>query len=156
MTPKRDEALLLRAQLTRQFGDLTVSRTDEKIIPLQHKPSSTSPSLNSSTSQGAGSDAAWDDIIARMKHAPQYINAGETLVSHPGHLFVAVGAQQLAGAPECFSGALTDAAKTQLGSGKACTIRGRPHGTTPFAVVSAELLADLSKSGEQVWAAANY
>jgi len=111
----RDDAVLLRAQLTRRLRDLTVYRTDEKdysapaqaivnviFTQFQHLPS------------GSGNDAAWNDVIARMKRAPRYIVAGQAQVSHPGHLFGIVGAQQLAGAPEFFSGALTDAAKAQL------------------------------------------
>ncbi|MDQ6826651.1 MAG: DUF885 domain-containing protein, partial [Candidatus Eremiobacteraeota bacterium] len=63
---------------------------------------------------GAGRDAAWNDIIARMQRAPGYIRAGQALVSHPGHLFGIVGSQQLAGAPDFFTVALTDAATAQL------------------------------------------
>lgn len=133
----RDDAVLLRAQLTRRLRDLTVYRTDEKdysapaqaivnviFTQFQHLPN------------GSGRDAAWNDIIARMQLAPGYITAGQALVSHPGHLFGIVGAQQLAGAPEFFTAALTDAAKAQLPASK----------FTEFAAARDRLVSSLQQS----------
>ncbi len=133
----RDDAVLLRAQLTRQLRYLTVYRTDEKdysapaqaivnviFTQFQHLPI------------GSGRDAAWNDIVARMQLAPAYITAGQALVSHPGHLFGIVGAQQLAGAPEFFTAALTDAAKAQLPASK----------FTEFAAARDRLVSSLQQS----------
>ena len=133
----RDDAILLRAQLTRRLRDYTVYRTDEKdysapaqaivnviFTQFQHLPN------------GSGRDAAWNDIIARMQLAPGYITAGQALVSHPGHLFGIVGAQQLAGAPEFFTAALTDAAKAQLPASK----------FTEFAAARDRLVSSLQQS----------
>ncbi|HEY9084553.1 MAG TPA: DUF885 family protein, partial [Candidatus Tyrphobacter sp.] len=57
---------------------------------------------------------AWNDIIARLSRAPAYIGAGQRLVTMPGHLYNEIGAEQLAGTPGFFNGALTSAAKAQL------------------------------------------
>lgn len=115
----RDDAVLLRAQLTRRLREYTVYRTDEKDYSA---PAQTIVNVIFTQFQrlpsGSGRDAAWNDIIARMKSAPGYIIAGQALVTHPGHLFGIVGAQQVAGAPEFFTAALTDAAKAQLPSPK--------------------------------------
>jgi uncharacterized protein (DUF885 family) len=115
---ERDDAKLLQAQLTTAARQFTVYESDRKdysqpansivgaiFTQFQHLP--VDP-------KSPGSAKAWADIISRMEKAPAYIAAGERLVTHPGHLYGVTGSQQLAGAPDFFNGALTDAAKAQL------------------------------------------
>jgi uncharacterized protein (DUF885 family) len=110
----RDDAALLRAQLTSQERQFTVYRSDRKdysapgiaitgaiFTQFQHLPA-------------GGSARAWGDIISRLAQAPAYIAAGESLVTEPGHLQGVVGAEQLAGVPDFLGQALTAAAKAQL------------------------------------------
>jgi len=110
----RDDASLLRAQLVGMERQFTVYRTDRKdysapgtavinaiFTQFQHLPT-------------AGSQQVWNDITSRLALAPAYIAAGESLVTEPGHLQGAVGAEQLAGAPDFLGHTLTDAAKAQL------------------------------------------
>jgi uncharacterized protein (DUF885 family) len=120
----RDDAKLLAAQLTGQLNALLVYQTDRKdyaapanaivgaiFVQFQHLPVA---GKEGASAQDVAS--AWRDIAARLEKAPAYIEAGERLVTTPGHLFGIVGSQELAGAPEFLTGALTDAAKGQLGS----------------------------------------
>jgi hypothetical protein len=64
----------------------------------------------------ADASKAWGDIISRLGKAPAYIAAQQRLATRPGHLFGVVGSEELAGAPDFLDGALTDAAKAQLGA----------------------------------------
>jgi uncharacterized protein (DUF885 family) len=57
---------------------------------------------------------AWQKIVDRLAAAPEYIAAGNKLVTHPGHLQGVTGSEQLAGAPSFLGGPLTDTAKQQL------------------------------------------
>ncbi|MDQ6767033.1 MAG: DUF885 domain-containing protein [Candidatus Eremiobacteraeota bacterium] len=118
----RDDAALLRAELLALERQYTVYRTDRKDysapgvaivnavytqflhVPLGGRAGSTTADVRS----------AWRDITARLQRAPAYIAAGEKLVTEPGHLQAAVGADELASAPEFLTGALSDAAKAQL------------------------------------------
>ena len=118
----RDDAALLRAQLVALERQYTVYRTDRKDysapgvaivnavytqflhLPLGGRTGSTTADIRN----------AWRDITARLQGAPAYIAAGEKLVTEPGHLQAAVGAEELASAPEFLTGALSDAAKGQL------------------------------------------
>lgn len=120
----RDDAKLLAAQLTGQLNGLLVYQFDRKnyaapannvvqaiftqflYLPISGKGGATAQDV-------AG---AWRDIISRLEKSPNYIAAGERLVKTPGHLFGIVGSQELAGAPDFIKGALTDAAKDQLGA----------------------------------------
>jgi hypothetical protein len=118
----RDDATLLRAQLTSQERTLRVYRVDEKdysapsqaivnaiFTQFQHLPIA---GIDGATATDRG--RAWNDIIARLAGAPAYIAAGEGLVTRPGRLFGVVGSEELAGVPDFMNGALTSAAKTQL------------------------------------------
>ncbi|HME80973.1 MAG TPA: DUF885 domain-containing protein [Candidatus Eremiobacteraceae bacterium] len=118
----RDDSTLLRAQLTGMERQYTVYRTDTKdyaapgnaitdIIFTQFQRLPVAGRENATT---ADVHAAWLDIIARLAKAPAYVAAGESLVTHPGHLQGVVGSDELAGAPDFFNGSLTDAAKAQL------------------------------------------
>ena len=66
---------------------------------------------------------AWSDITSRLARTPAYIAAARRLVTMPCHLFGVVGSKQLAGAPDFLQGALTDAARNQLGA------RSKAHGS---------------------------
>jgi uncharacterized protein (DUF885 family) len=119
----RDDAELLGAQLAAQLNAMLVYRTDRKdysapannviqavFIQFQHLPTAGEDGATSSDVA-----RAWRDITDRLAKSPAYIAAAQGLVTTPGHLYGIVGSKQLAGAPEFLSGALTDAAKSQLG-----------------------------------------
>jgi uncharacterized protein (DUF885 family) len=120
----RDDAKLLAAQLASQLNALLVYQVDRKnyaapansvvqAIFLQFLYLPVSGKEGATAQDVAG---AWRDIISRLEKAPNYIAAGERLVKTPGHLFGIVGSKELAGAPDFLKGALTDAAKDQLGA----------------------------------------
>ena len=119
----RDDARLLDAQLARQLNQLLVYETDRKdygdaansivgavFVQFQHL-----PVVGQEGATAADQLQAWADITSRLANAPQYIAAAQALVTMPCHLFGAVSVQQLDGIPEFMNGALTAAAKTQLG-----------------------------------------
>ncbi|GAC1543096.1 MAG: hypothetical protein NVS3B16_08950 [Vulcanimicrobiaceae bacterium] len=119
---ERDDARLLRARLTRMEREYTTYRSYDKsyaapaqaivgaiFTQFQHL-----PIVGNGGATAADGETAWDHVIARLEAAPVYIAAAQALVAHPGHLQGVVGAEQLAGAPDFFNGALTAAAKTQL------------------------------------------
>jgi hypothetical protein len=118
----RDDAVLLRAQLVGMERGYTIYASDRKdysapgnaivniiFTQFQHLPIA---------GQGGASQsdvvAAWADITSRLRGAPAYIAAGESLVTEPGRLQGMVGSDELGGAPDFFSNALTAAAKEQL------------------------------------------
>ena len=123
---ERDDAALLRAQLTSLARQYTLYQSDRKdyagasnsivgaiFTQFQHLPIA---------GQGAATPAsvskAWADIISRLEKAPTYIADANRLVTTPGHLFGIIGSQELAGVPDFFNGALTDTAKAQLPAAK--------------------------------------
>jgi uncharacterized protein (DUF885 family) len=119
----RDDAALLGAQLVRRERSLTIyGRTsrdyaapaedivDALFTQFQHLPV---PSPAAVAGNGE-LELAWQRIVSRLRGAPAYIAAGEALVTSPGHLQGIIGSQELAGAPDFLSGALTNAAKAQL------------------------------------------
>lgn len=117
-----NDARLLRAQLDSSLNELQLRQSDRKDLA--------GPSLRLSNAiftqflylPVAGQEGAtqadvlkaWDNIIARLEKGPAYIAAAEKLVTQPGRLHGLLGSQQLAGIPEFFTGALSDAAKAQL------------------------------------------
>lgn len=120
----RDDAALLRARLTRSLDELLVYQTDRKdyadpatsivnvvFVQFQHL-----PVAGQEGATPADVKRAWADIVSRLAAAPAYIAAAERLVTMPCHLYGVVGARELAGAPDFFEGALTDAARAQLGA----------------------------------------
>jgi uncharacterized protein (DUF885 family) len=120
----RDDARLLAAQLAQQLNALVVYKTDRKdyaapanavvqavFVQFLHLPVA---GREGATGQDVA--GAWHDIIARLEKSPAYIAAAQRLVTTPGHLFGTVGSQELGGAPEFITGALTDAASNQLGA----------------------------------------
>jgi len=119
---ERDDARLLRARLTGLERRYTTYREYEKdyaapaqaivgalFTQFQHLPVA---GTNGATA--ADSETAWTNVITRLEAAPAYVATAQKLVTHPGHLQGVVGAEQLAGAPDFFSGALSAAAKAQL------------------------------------------
>src|SRR5215472_9180784 len=119
----RDDARLLRAQLTRDLNDLLIYQSDRKdystagnavvnavFVQFQHLPV---PGRDGATA--ADQRRAWGDITRRLSVTPAYITAYRRLVTMPCHLFGIVGSKELAGAPEFMKGALSDAARSQLG-----------------------------------------
>jgi uncharacterized protein (DUF885 family) len=119
---ERDDALLLKADLLSRERALTVYRTDEKdyaaparaILGVLFTQFLHLPTPGEAGATKADRVKAWSRILSRMQKAPAYIVAGQKLVTHPGHLFGVVGAQELAGGPEFIEGPLTAAAKAQL------------------------------------------
>ena len=120
----RDDAALLRARLTRSLDELLVYQTDRKeyadgansivrvvFVQFEHL-----PVVGQEGATAAELKRAWADIARRLAGAPAYIAASERLATTPGHLFGVVGARQLAGAPDFLKGALTEAARSQLGA----------------------------------------
>ena len=119
----RDDARLLRAQLTRDLNHLLIYQADRKdysapgnnvvnavFAQFEHLPV---PGRDGATA--ADQRRAWGDITHRLSLTPAYITAYRSLVTMPCHLFGVVGSKELAGAPEFLNGALSDAARTQLG-----------------------------------------
>ena len=119
----RDDARLLRAQLMRDLNQLLVYQSDRKdysapgnsvviavFTQFQHLPV---PGRDGATA--ADQRRAWGDITSRLSLTPAYITAYRSVVTMPCHLFGIVGSKELGGAPEFLKGALSDAARTQLG-----------------------------------------
>jgi uncharacterized protein (DUF885 family) len=120
----RDDAKLLAAQLAGKLNALLLYQFDRKdyaapannvvqavFVQFLHLPVS---GKEGATERDVVS--GWLDIIARLEKSPTYIAAAERLVTTPGHLFGIVGSEELAGAPDFLTGALTDTAKSQLGA----------------------------------------
>lgn len=119
----RDDAALLRANLSRSLNELLVYQTDRKdyaggansvvdvvFVQFEHL-----PVVGQEGATAADLKRGWADIARRLAGAPAYIAASQRLANTPGHLYGVVGARQLAGAPDFLKGALTEAARTQLG-----------------------------------------
>jgi hypothetical protein len=117
-----DDAKLLRAQLVGYERQYLIYKTYEKdpsapslnIVGAIYTQFLHLPIAGSAGASKADVAAAWQKIIERLVGAPAYIAAGNSLVTHPGHLYGVTGAEQLAGAPSFLGGPLTDAAKEQL------------------------------------------
>ncbi len=118
----RDDALLLRAQLTEMERTYTTYVPFEKdystpgraIVSAVFTQFQHLPIVGRENATQADLTLAWANVVARLGAAPGYIAAAEALVSHPGRLQGVVGSQELAGAPDFLGGALTTAAKAQL------------------------------------------
>ena len=140
-----DDAKLLRAQVEGRLDDL-LRETDRKDYAAPslrvvgalwtqflHLPV---PGRDGATADDLAH--AWADVTARMEKGPAFIEAGQKLVTHPGHLQGIAGQQQIAGAPDFLGGALTDAAKEQLA--------GDPAAFKRFTAARDTLLATLAKT----------
>jgi uncharacterized protein (DUF885 family) len=141
-----DDAKLLRADFDTELDELLVRQSDRKDYagPSLHLTSAVFtqflhlPVPGREGATQADVDKAWDDIIARLSKGSEYIVAGQQLVTHPGRLYGVVGSRQLAGVPDFFNGALTDAAKTQLA--------GNPSAYRRFIKARDEVLATVAKT----------
>jgi uncharacterized protein (DUF885 family) len=120
-----DDARLLQAQLDRALNELQVYQVDRKSYPAAGIELIQAIYTQLHELPVAGRDgatpqqvsAAWRDIVDRLAKTPAFLAAAQRLVTKPGHLYGIVGSRQLAGAPDLFNGALTDAAKNQFGEG---------------------------------------
>lgn len=115
----RNDARLLGAQLTTGLDALLVRKTDRKdyaagattLIGTLFAQLQFLPVAGRDGKTAHDVDKAWDDIVSRLRKAPQYIVVAQKLVTEPGHLYGVVGREQLDGASSLFDGALTEAAK---------------------------------------------
>lgn len=127
----RDDAMLLNALLEAQLNSLLVYQPDRKdysapannliyaiFTQFEHL-----PVAGRDGASPAALRSAWSDLTARLAKTPEYLAAAQRLVTTPGHLYGIVGSKELGGAPEFFKGALTDAAKSQIGAGTAAFAR---------------------------------
>jgi uncharacterized protein (DUF885 family) len=120
---ERDDAALLQARLTASLDRLLVYQTDRKdygdsansLVEVVFEQFQHLPVVGQEGATAADRKRAWADITRRLAQAPAYIAAATRLVTMPCHLFGVVGARQLAGAPDFLKGALTGAAREQLG-----------------------------------------
>jgi Bacterial protein of unknown function (DUF885) len=115
----RDDARLLGAQLTTSLNTLLVRKTDRKdyaagatnIVATLFTQLQFLPVAGRDGKTARDVDEAWADIVSRLRKAPRYITAAQSLATEPGHLYGVVGREQLEGAPSLFNGALTEAAQ---------------------------------------------
>jgi uncharacterized protein (DUF885 family) len=122
-TVDANDARLLQAQLDRGLNELLVYRTDRKhyggaalrLVQAIYTQLHELPVAGRDGATPEQVSAAWNDIIERLARTPAFLAAAQRLVTTPGHLYGVVGSRQLAGAPDLFNGALTDAAKGQFG-----------------------------------------
>jgi uncharacterized protein (DUF885 family) len=146
----RDDATLLRADLTRSLDELLVYQSDRRdyaegangivsviFVQFEHL-----PVVGEEGATAADLRRAWEDIARRLAGAPAYIAAAERLATTPGHLYGVVGAKQLAGAPEFLKGALTEAARNQLGA------HSREYGA--FVRARDVALAAIARTGQHI------
>ena len=120
----RDDARLLGAQLTAALDALRVYQFDRKdysaaasaVVNALFTQFEYLPIPGQDGATAADLRRAWGDITARLEKLPAYVAAARALVTSPCHLFAVVGSHQLAGAPVFLSGALSDAARSQLGA----------------------------------------
>lgn len=130
----RDDAKLLGAELARHLNDLLVYERDRKdfggggagaggvvagangVLDAVFTQFEHMPVPGQDGASAADQQRAWADITARLEKAPAYVAAFNKLVTKPCHLLGLIRSQQLAGAPEFFNGALSEAARAQLGA----------------------------------------
>jgi hypothetical protein len=120
----RDDAALLRADLAGRLNELLVYQTDRKdyadaansIVSVVFVQFEHLPVVGQDGATAADLKRAWADIARRLAGAPAFIAAEQRLATTPSHLYGVVGARQLAGAPDFLKGALTEAARAQLGA----------------------------------------
>ncbi|HVN99684.1 MAG TPA: DUF885 family protein [Steroidobacteraceae bacterium] len=130
----RDDALLVGAELARGLNVLQVYQADRKdfgggsdgaggvsagangVLNAVFRQFEHLPIVGQEGATAADQARAWADITSRLEKAPAYIAEFNKGVTHPGHLLGLIRAAELGGAPEFFNGALTDAARAQLGA----------------------------------------
>ena len=141
-----DDAKLLRAELDERLDTLLVRQADRKdyaapalaLVDAIYTQFLHLPIPGRDDATAADVPKAWADIVARLEKGPAYVEAGQKLVTHPGKLYGVAGRQQIAGAPDFFNGALTDAAREQLAADPATLKR--------FIAARDALLATLAKT----------
>ncbi|MBS0386945.1 MAG: DUF885 family protein [Proteobacteria bacterium] len=129
----RDDALLVGAELQRGLNALLVYQSDRKdfgggsagageviagangVLKAVFTQFEHMPVVGQDGATAADQAKAWADISSRLEKAPAYIAEFNKGVTNPGHLLGLIRAEELGGAPEFFNGALTDAARAQLG-----------------------------------------
>ncbi len=117
------DAKLLQSQLDRALNELQIYQVDRKnyaaaatdVVQAIYTQLHELPVAGRDGATPEQVSAAWHDITDRLGRTPAFLAAAQRLVTRPGHLYGIVGSRQLAGAPELFNGALTDAAKVQFG-----------------------------------------
>ena len=119
-----NDVRLLRAEFDSALNDLVVRQPDRKdyagpalrLVGALFGQFLHLPIVGRDGARPADVDRAWDDIVARLEQGPAFIVAGQRLVTRPGRLHATVGSRRLAGTPDFFAGALSEAATTQLAS----------------------------------------
>jgi hypothetical protein len=119
----RDDALLLEARLNAALNERLVYQFDRKdyaagandVVQALYTQFEYLPVPGPDGARPEDLHRAWADITSRLEMTPAFIVAGRQLVTTPCHLFGVTGSKELAGAPEFLRGALTDAARVQLG-----------------------------------------
>jgi len=115
----RNDASLLRAQLTTSLNALQIHAADRKdyasgantIVNVIFSQLQFMPVAGREGKTAADVNQAWKDVVARLEKAPTYIAAAQAMATQPGHLYGVVGSEELEGARDFFDGGLTDAAK---------------------------------------------
>ncbi|HSC62068.1 MAG TPA: DUF885 domain-containing protein [Caldimonas sp.] len=116
------DAKLLRAEFDSALNELLVREGDRKdyaapslrLLDALYTQFLHLPIVGRDGAQAADVDRAWDDIVARLERGPDFIAAGQRMVTRPGRLFGTVGSRRLAGAPDFLAGALGETAAAQL------------------------------------------
>jgi uncharacterized protein (DUF885 family) len=142
-----DDIQLLRAQLDERLDQLLVRQTDRKdyagpalgLVDAVYAQFLHLPIPGRDGATAADVPKAWADITARLEKGPAYIEAGQKLVTRPGKLYGTAGHQQIAGAPDFFNGALSEAAGEQLAADPAALKR--------FTLARDAVLATLATTG---------
>lgn len=141
----RDDAKLLGALLQAQLNAFVIYQADRKdysapannlvqalFTQFQHL-----PIVSRDDATPAAQRKAWSDIITRLSKTPAYLAAAQRLVTTPGHLYGTVGSKELGGVPEFLNGALTGAAKQQLGTKGVAFARFAKARDTALAAIAA-------------------
>ena len=138
--------MLLRAGFDARLNELVARQTDRKdyagpalrLVQAIFAQFLHLPIVGREGAVPADLDRAWDDLVARLEQGPAFVVAGQALVTQPGRLQATVGAQQLAGVPDFFRGALSAAAAAQMA--------GRPTALARFEAARDALLATFAES----------
>jgi hypothetical protein len=145
-----DDARLLRAQIDERLDGLLLRQTDRKdyaapalaLVDVVYTQFLHLPIPGREDATASDLAQAWDDIIARLEKGPAWIEAGQKLVTHPGKLYGVAGRKQIAGAPDFFNGALSEAAKEQLA--------GNPAALQRFTTARDAVLATLARTSATI------
>ena len=147
-----DDAKLLRARIDASLDALLVRQVDRKdyagpavnLVDVIYTQFLHIPVPGRDGATAADLAKAWADITARLEKGPAYIEAGQKMVTHPGKLYGMAGHEQIAGAPDLLSGALTAAATEQLG--------GDPAALKRFTAARDAVLATLARTDAYIQA----